>query len=75
MNVAALAFRPSAVVLAAGERAQTCFWEFFATNIRNKHARRAYARATREFLAFSHAAAQVVVGSIGRVACARPVRL
>jgi hypothetical protein len=33
-----LSFKPSA-------RAQTCFWEFFVCNIRNSHARRAYARA------------------------------
>ena len=39
-------------LIAAGERAQTRFWEFFAANIRNKHTRRAYAQATREFLAW-----------------------
>ena len=30
------------VVAAAGERAQTRFWEFFVSNIRNPHTRRAY---------------------------------
>ena len=40
-----------APVVAAGERAQVRFLEFFAANIRNKHTRRAYAQATREFLA------------------------
>jgi hypothetical protein len=39
-----LSFKPSA-------RAQTRFWEFFVRNIRNPHARRAYARAAQEFLA------------------------
>jgi integrase/recombinase XerC len=39
------------IVVAAGDHAQTCFWEFFATNIRNRHTRRAYAQAVREFLA------------------------
>jgi hypothetical protein len=33
------------LVRAAGDRAQTCFWEFFVSNIRNPHTRRAYARA------------------------------
>jgi hypothetical protein len=32
------------LVRAAGDRAQTCFWEFFVSNIRNPHTRRAYAR-------------------------------
>ena len=41
-----------AIVQSAGHRAQTRFWDFFAANIRNKHTRRAYAQATREFLAF-----------------------
>ena len=40
------------LVRAAGGRARTRFWEFFAANIRNKHTRRAYAQATREFLAW-----------------------
>ena len=39
-------------VAAAGERAQTRFWEFFANNIRNPHTRRAYGRAIGEFLAW-----------------------
>jgi hypothetical protein len=38
-----------ALVLAAGERAQTRFWEFFVNNIRNPRTRRAYARAAKEF--------------------------
>ena len=40
------------IVIAAGEHAQTRFWEFFAANIRNRNTRRAYAQATREFLAW-----------------------
>lgn len=39
-----------ALVYAAGERAQTRFWEFFVANIRNAHTRRAYGRAIGEFL-------------------------
>ena len=35
----------------AGERASMRFLEFFAANIRNPHTRRAYARASEEFLA------------------------
>jgi site-specific recombinase XerC len=38
------------LVAAAGERAGMRFLEFFAANIRNPHTRRAYARATEEFL-------------------------
>ena len=44
--------RASALIKAAGNRAQARFWEFFAANIRNRHTRRAYAQATREFLAW-----------------------
>ncbi len=41
-----------ALVHRAGERAQTRFWEFFVSNIRNAHTRRAYGRAIGEFLAW-----------------------
>jgi hypothetical protein len=34
-----------ALIAAAGARARTRFWEFFVSNIRNPHTRRAYARA------------------------------
>jgi hypothetical protein len=37
------------LIAAAGDRAQTRFREFFVLNIRNSHARRAYARAAVEF--------------------------
>lgn len=39
-----------ALIASADDRAQLRFLEFFAANIRNSHTRRAYARATGEFL-------------------------
>ncbi len=42
----------SAIVTAAGERAQIRFLEFFAAQIRNTNTRRAYARAVGDFLAW-----------------------
>jgi integrase/recombinase XerC len=48
--VADPSWRPSALVVAAGSSAQTRFWECFAASIRNRHTRRAYALAMREFL-------------------------
>jgi integrase/recombinase XerC len=45
-----------AVVAAAGDHALLRFLEFFIANIRNPHTRRAYAQATREFLAWCEAA-------------------
>ena len=53
-----------ALVAAAGARAQTRFWEFFAANIRNKHTRRAYAQATREFLAFCESAGVASIADV-----------
>ena len=41
---------PPALVIAAGERAGIRFLEFFASAIRNRHTRRAYARAASDFL-------------------------
>ncbi|MDN7820897.1 tyrosine-type recombinase/integrase [Burkholderia vietnamiensis] len=41
-----------ALVIAAGEHAGVRFLEFFASAIRNPHTRRAYARATGDFLAW-----------------------
>jgi integrase/recombinase XerC len=52
------------LVLAAGERAQTRFWEFFAGNIRNKHTRRAYAQAIREFLAWCESAGVASIADV-----------
>jgi site-specific recombinase XerD len=40
------------ILIAAGERAQLRFLEFFAASIRNAHTRRAYAGAVAEFLAW-----------------------
>jgi site-specific recombinase XerD len=50
-----LADRTPALVAAAGPRAQTRFFEFFVSTIRNPHTRRAYARATGDFLAWCSA--------------------
>ena len=54
--MSALALSPSqtlpALVVAADERAQLRFLEFFAANIRNPNTRKAYARACGEFLAW-----------------------
>jgi site-specific recombinase XerD len=44
-----------AFVRTAQERAQTRFWEFFVSNIRNAHTRRAYGRAISEFFAWCEA--------------------
>ena len=44
--------RAPALVRLSGERAQTRFWEFFVSNIRNAHTRRAYGRAIAEFFAW-----------------------
>ncbi len=53
-----------ALVAAAGAHARTRFWEFFAAQIRNRHTRRAYAIAAREFLAWCETAG---VASIAEV--------
>jgi site-specific recombinase XerC len=45
-----------ALIAAAGERTQVRFLEFFASNIRNPHTRRAYVRAVAEFLDWCAAA-------------------
>src|ERR1700710_1992455 len=39
-----------ALIAASGERAGLRFLEFFASNIRNPHTRRAYSRAVADFL-------------------------
>ena len=44
--------QPPSLIAAAGERAQTRFLEFFTAQIRNSNTRRAYAQATREFMAW-----------------------
>ena len=40
------------LIAIAGDRAGVCFLEFFASNIRNPHTRRAYSRAVADFLAW-----------------------
>ena len=52
------------IVIAAGEHAQTRFWEFFAANIRNRNTRRAYAQATREFLAWCESAGVASIADV-----------
>lgn len=47
------------LIAAAGDRAQRRFLEFFASNIRNPHTRRAYVRAVGEFLGWCEVAAGV----------------
>ena len=48
-------FAPPSLIASADDRAQLRFLEFFAANIRNPHTRRAYARATGEFLGWCEA--------------------
>jgi site-specific recombinase XerD len=52
------------LVAIASEAAQTRFWEFFAANIRNKHTRRAYAQAVREFLAWCEHAGVATIANV-----------
>ena len=56
------AFALPALVVTAGESASLRFLEFFAANIRNPNTRRAYARATAEFLTWCemHGVASIV---------------
>ncbi|MFA5924331.1 MAG: tyrosine-type recombinase/integrase [Methylococcaceae bacterium] len=49
------------LIVAAGDRAQLRFLEFFASNIRNPHTRRAYVRAATEFLDWCAAAGVVSI--------------
>lgn len=48
--------RVPGLIAIADERAQLRFLEFFASNIRNAHTRRAYGRAAEEFLGWCHGA-------------------
>lgn len=52
LPVAATVIATPSLVIAAGERAGVRFLEFFASAIRNPHTRRAYVRATGDFLAW-----------------------
>src|ERR1700689_3459433 len=58
-----------AIVVTAGNRAQTRFWGFFAANIRNSHTRRAYAQATREFFSWCESA------NVASIADVRPLHV
>jgi integrase/recombinase XerC len=53
-----------ALVANAGERAQLRFLEFFTANIRNPHTRRAYAQATREFLAWCEGVGTLTIADV-----------
>ena len=53
-----------ALIAAAGDRAQTRFFEFFAANIRNQNTRKAYAQATREFLAWCESAGVASIADV-----------
>jgi integrase/recombinase XerC len=52
------------LVDAAGGRARIRFLEFFAAQIRNRHTRRAYARATGEFLAWCESAGVASIAAV-----------
>ena len=53
-----------ALVAAAGVAARTRFLEFFAAQIRNRHTRRAYAIAVREFLAWCETAGVASIADV-----------
>jgi site-specific recombinase XerD len=55
---------PLTLVTAAGGQAHARFLEFFAAKIRNPHTRRAYAQATREFLAWCEAAGATSIAAV-----------
>jgi len=57
-------FALPALIANADERAQLRFLEFFAANIRNPHTRRAYARATGEFLGWCEARGVTSVAAV-----------
>ena len=63
-NLVPISAHVPAPIAAGGERAQTRFWEFFAAQIRNKHTRRAYAQATREFLAWCESAGVASIADV-----------
>ena len=52
------------IIAATGERAELRFLEFFTAAIRNPHTRRAYAQATREFLAWCETAAVPSIAAV-----------
>jgi hypothetical protein len=52
------------LIAAAGGNTRERFFEFFAANIRNKHTRRGYAQATREFLAWCESAGVASIADV-----------
>jgi integrase/recombinase XerC len=64
MNQLTIASSVPALVNASGARAEIRFLEFFAANIRNKNTRRAYAQATREFLAWCESAGVASIAGV-----------
>jgi integrase/recombinase XerC len=68
MNELALVASPAqqlpALIAEADDKARERFLEFFAANIRNKHTRRAYAQATREFLAWCERAGVTSIADV-----------
>jgi site-specific recombinase XerD len=64
LSLALTSPRVPAAVAAAGTNAQIRFLEFFAANIRNKNTRRAYAQATREFLAWCERAGVASIADV-----------
>jgi site-specific recombinase XerD len=58
-----------ALVVSAEAKTRTRFLEFFAANIRNKHTRRAYAQATREFLTWCE------IAGVASIADAKPLHV
>ena len=62
--VSTAAIHSPTLVAAAGDRAQTRFLEFFAANIRNQNTRKAYAQATREFLAWCESAGVASIADV-----------
>jgi site-specific recombinase XerC len=55
---------PPTLIAASGERAQLRFLEFFASNIRNPHTRRAYVRAVDDFLAWCESIGVVSISDV-----------
>jgi site-specific recombinase XerC len=58
-----------ALVAVAGERTSMRFLEFFATNIRNPHTRRAYYRGAEEFLGWC------AIAGVPSIAAVQPVHV
>jgi site-specific recombinase XerD len=54
----------SVIIGALGRNAELRFLEFFSANIRNSHTRRAYAQATREFLAWCEMAGVLSITAV-----------